>query len=795
MKKFMVMAFAVSFAFVLGESLSAAITPTDFWQSSPLETPYPTPFTWNSSICYYESQLIYPANDQKIYAYDLTNATSSEVLDLSSDPKFGFGPSGFLLSHNNYLYFHDNGKTRNIYRIDLTTTWPPDLESFDTAASGSIFSFAENPWTDVLWFASADFPPGDMYLFEVDRAFTRATQRASFPQPHEGGSGPIIFNGTTTLLYGESVWGGDGYFHLVDSITGDMAAEDYLVFDGGLASVAYGYNEVVYATSGGGKTIYEVQGTAKTPIATTVDDAQGLAFDGMSFYVSTQVPFSGGQDDGAINFHGLWNPDVAVQVVPTPPYRARYLGEPDPAAFAWNSALAYYDHQLIYAGHDGKIYAYHLITGDDKEVLDLSEEPDFGFGPSGFLISRDHYLYFHDNGYTDKIYRIDLTASVPSVASFPSGAQGSIFAFTQNPWTDVIWFASGDFPPGNMYLYQVNRGFTAAIERASFPQPHEGGNGPIIFSDETTLVYGESVWGGSGYLHLIDAASGEMTHLDHLVFEDGLVGAVYGYNDLVYVTTGAGKKVFQIQGPTKTELATTSHDVQGIAFDGTSLYVTTQTPTGVIGGLAIWRVISTGVPAEQEAPEGQVAGDLAVKALGVTGDKAIGVSPGDAHSFLEYLESIDPEDVEEGINRPDRFPFGLIRFRLKATSEDGTATAVVHLSDAAPKGSKWYRYDPITGWYDYSEHATFSGDRTSVALEFTDGGDGDADRMVNGYILEPGGVGLPKDTSGGGGTCFIAAAGSGGMGNGYGMPVVILVWGMLVGCSLVLMSHDHTNTP
>jgi hypothetical protein len=573
-----------------------------------------------------------------------------------------------------------------------------------------------------------------------------------------------------------------------------MIAQDYLVFDCGLADAMYGNNQVVCATTGGGKTIYEVFGRTKTPIATTEDDAQGLAYDGMSLYISTQVSFSGEENDGAIYFHKLWNPDAAVQVVPTTPYRGRYLGEPDPPAFAWNSTLTYYDHQLFYAGQDNKIYAHHLITGDNKEILDLNDNPDFGFGPAGFLVSYDHYLYFHDNGNTDKIYRIDLTASEPSVASLHSGAQGSIFAFAQNPWTDAIWFASGDFPPGNMYLYEVNNGFTAVTEKASFPQPHDGGNGPIIFGNETTLLYGESVWGGNGYFHLVDSASGVITQLDCLVFEDGLVDAVYGYDDAVYVTTGAGKRIVRIQDVTKIEVATTYHDAQGIAFDGSSFYVSTQTPTGLMSGLAIWRVVPTGVPAGQEAPEGAVQGDLVVRALGVSGCQAVGLSPGDAYTFVEYLESIDPDDVEDEINRPDRLPFGLIGFRLKIGSDDGTATATVHFSEPAPTGSKWYRYDSMKGWHDDSDYATFSQDRTSVTLAFEDGGYGDADRMVNGYILEPGGVGLSKDTSSGGSSCFIAAAGAKRSFNGCFMPVLSLFWGMLLGGVLRMLIDNSTMT-
>jgi len=368
-------------AFLSGTSLWAAITPSDPWQSEALVDPSPAPLTWNSSIAHYGGQLVYPGNDQKVDAYDLETGNSTEILDLSEGANFVFGPSGFLISHDNHLYFHDNGKTGKIYRIDLAATWPPDLESFDTGTSGGIFAFTQNPWTDVIWFSSGDFPPGSMYLHEVNGAFTIATQRASFPQPHGAGNGPIVFMGPTILLYGESVYLGDGYFHLMDSTTGRITAQDHLVFAGGLAGAAYGYNNVIYATAGGGKTIFEVRGAAKTGVATTHDDAQGMAFDGVSFFVSTQVPFSGEENDGAITFHEIWNPHVSTQVTPADPYRAQHLGEPDPAALAWNSALSYYDNQLFYAGEDKKIYAYDLITGDCAEVLDLSEDPNFGFGP------------------------------------------------------------------------------------------------------------------------------------------------------------------------------------------------------------------------------------------------------------------------------------------------------------------------------------------------------------------------------------------------------------------------------
>ena len=283
-----------------------AISPEDPYEAKTLADPSPAVFTWVSSVGYYDGQLIYPGDDQRIYAYEIETGDSTEVLDLSGDPNFGFGPSGFLVSFDSYLYFLDNGNTDNIYRIDLAAAWPPAIESFSTGASGSIFGFTQNRWTDAIWFASADFGVGDMYLYEVNAAFDLVTQRASFAKPHgaNAGNGPIIFKEATTVLYGESVYGDDGYFHLVDSTTGDVTTPNYLTFPGGLAGASYGYNNVIYATSGAGSTIYEIQGAATTAVATTDEDAQGIVFDGSSFYISEQ---KSSDFSGAISFHQLWD--------------------------------------------------------------------------------------------------------------------------------------------------------------------------------------------------------------------------------------------------------------------------------------------------------------------------------------------------------------------------------------------------------------------------------------------------------------------------------------------------------
>jgi hypothetical protein len=213
--------------------------------------------------------------------------------------------TGFLVSNDRYLYFHDNGNSSSIYRVNLTDDWPADYASFDTQCNGFIYAFAQNPWTEGIWFSSADFGSGNMYLYEVNGSFDSAAEKAVFGKFHgeNAGNGPIIFKGPSTLLYGESVWGGDGYFHLVDSTAGSILEEDYIIFSGGLAGAVYGYDNVIYVATGGGKKIFEIQGTSTIQIATTEEDAQSMVFDGFSFYVAEQ---KSSDFSGSISLHALW---------------------------------------------------------------------------------------------------------------------------------------------------------------------------------------------------------------------------------------------------------------------------------------------------------------------------------------------------------------------------------------------------------------------------------------------------------------------------------------------------------
>lgn len=125
----------------------------------------------------------------------------------------------------------------------------------------------------------------------------------------------------------------------------------------------------------------------------------------------------------------------------------------------------------------------------------------------------------------------------------------------------------------------------------------------------------------------------------------------------------------------------------------------------------------------------------------VVGDGQIGVKEDTNVTSIESIKSIDPDDISDTENKPDEMPLGLISFRLKVDNAGDTAKVTVYLSEPAPRWAKWYKYHPINGWQDYSEHAIFSEDGKSVTVELKDGSYGDADGKANGFIVDPSGLG------------------------------------------------------
>jgi len=561
----------------------AAVTPVAPYQGAALSDPSPAVQTWNSSIAYYDGWVIYTGANGMIYAFDLDNpaAPSTLISDTSSLATTFSAVTGFMVSSDDYLYFHDNGNSSQIYRLRLTDSWPTGYESFDAQSSGYIYAFTQNPWTGAVWFAAAEFG-GTMYLYEVNAAFTAATLRAAFDPPNGGGSGPIIFKNKNTVLYGESVFGGNGFFHLLNAVTGDFIEQNYLTFSDGLAAATYGYNNTISVATGAGKSIFAIQDHDQTLLATTDEETGGLSFGDDTFYLSEMVPFSSGANEGAVSFDKLWNPDAIMWNDPAGAYQARLIGAPDPAVQAWNSSIAYYDNQIIYYDSgDATVNGYDLDTGDTRQLCQPTLQSPSAFGAAGFVVGNDDYLYFHDNGFpTQFVFRLDLINPQNGCESLDTLTAGSIFSLTVNPWTGAIFFSSSDNT--HMYLYEVSADFTGVTEKFSFEKKHanrSSGNGPIIFKDANTILYGEveGFFDGfdKGYFHLINANTGVFIAQDYLAFDGGLAGAVHDADNRIYVTTGGGNAVYEIENDSKppTLIDTTEEQTGSIAFDGYSLLV------------------------------------------------------------------------------------------------------------------------------------------------------------------------------------------------------------------------------
>ena len=189
---------------------------------------------------------------------------------------------------------------------------------------------------------------------------------------------------------------------------------------------------------------------------------------------------------------------------------------------------------------------------------------------------------------------------------------------------------------------------------------------------------------------------------------------------------------------------------------------------------------NNGIPDEQEVTtpsdldgDGTWDSDQNTIKCVITGeDQSLGISF-NGSSTVVGIESISAES-ENGTNSyasaastPDHFPFGLINFKLIMNQPGDQAEITIYFSEPAPQNGRWFKYDPIEAtWTDYSTQTDFSEDRYSITLYLEDGGEGDADGIANGIIVDPSGVGISSSSIGidaaeeavEGVTCFISTA-------------------------------------
>ncbi len=165
----------------------------------------------------------------------------------------------------------------------------------------------------------------------------------------------------------------------------------------------------------------------------------------------------------------------------------------------------------------------------------------------------------------------------------------------------------------------------------------------------------------------------------------------------------------------------------------------------------------------------------------------------DSGGNLISLNTVDPSTIPNTSTKPENMSVGLIDMELKVDTVGGTATVTIYLSEPAPDGHTWYKYDATNNeWTDYSDNALFNPTRDQITLTLVDGGAGDNDGVANGVILDPSGLGTAPSSSaattpintyagdwgagdGGGGGCFIGSTSYGSLIESRGDAVGALV--------------------
>jgi hypothetical protein len=129
---------------------------------------------------------------------------------------------------------------------------------------------------------------------------------------------------------------------------------------------------------------------------------------------------------------------------------------------------------------------------------------------------------------------------------------------------------------------------------------------------------------------------------------------------------------------------------------------------------------------------------------------------------IVVMEPIHPSEILDKKNKPKKFLYGLIAYRLEVPQQGGTVQVKVYYEQDISGATRYFLYDTVKGWQDYTQYTTFNSDGHSVTVELQDGGHGDSDGVANGIIVDPGGVAGAAATggldSGAGGGCFIATS-------------------------------------
>jgi hypothetical protein len=138
----------------------------------------------------------------------------------------------------------------------------------------------------------------------------------------------------------------------------------------------------------------------------------------------------------------------------------------------------------------------------------------------------------------------------------------------------------------------------------------------------------------------------------------------------------------------------------------------------------------------------------------------------------EIVRLLPDPPVGTGGAPPERL-YGEVEAAFVLDAPGTEADFVLHLSDPAPEGHRWFRYRPGDGWQTVEGGVTDLGGGDRFRMILSDGGEVDGDRAVNGRlsaVLSLGATGgeaepsfdtLDHDNSGETNNCFISGASAG----------------------------------
>ncbi|MBF0449143.1 MAG: hypothetical protein HQK75_00045 [Candidatus Magnetomorum sp.] len=137
----------------------------------------------------------------------------------------------------------------------------------------------------------------------------------------------------------------------------------------------------------------------------------------------------------------------------------------------------------------------------------------------------------------------------------------------------------------------------------------------------------------------------------------------------------------------------------------------------------------------------------------------MGVQSQSAEVSIVSVRPVDPQEMPNVGNRPAEMPFGLISFNAACT-KGSQIEVTIYFSEPLPSNARWFKFDYNNGFEDFSAHTTYLPAQNQITLSLQDGGFGDADGIANGFIVDPGGIGITSDlpkvkADSSSGSCFV----------------------------------------